>query len=159
KWLESLKAKQSIGNTFYLFVGGSGTVTHLHNDQPCNLFVQIHGRKKWTLFLPSDSALLRPRATKTAYFKCESRLDGPDGLLEKAVRFEVVLEPGDVLYVPPHVWHHVENLTETIGLGYRFSSVAAAMRASPLFTFLRLCAQNPPFWKTRGYGKIDTNFI
>lgn len=163
QWLNSLKSWWSIGNTYYLFMGGKKTVTHLHCDQPCNLFIQVFGKKKWTLFGVDQSHLLYPQATQTAYFKSLVNLSDPDyaahPLIKKATRWEVVLEPGDVLYVPPHVWHYVENLTDSIGVGFRFSSVVAATKASTFFTFLRFCAQNPPFWKTRKYGKIDTNLI
>ena len=162
-WLKSLKSKWSIGNTYYLFVGGKKTVTHLHCDQPCNLFVQVYGRKKWILIPVDQSLLVYPQATQTAYFKSSADLQNLDlkkhPLVKKATRWEVILEPGDVLYIPPHVWHFVENLTDTIGVGYRFSSLTAAARSSFIFTFLRLCAQNPPIWKTRRYGKIDTNLI
>lgn len=162
-WLNSLKGRWSIGNTYYLFMGGKQTVTHLHCDQPCNLFVQIHGKKKWTLISVDQSHLLYPQATQTAYFKSSTDLGNLDEkehpLLKKATRWETILDEGDVLYIPPHVWHHVENLTETIGLGFRFSSISAAVRSSFMFTFLRFCAQNPPMWKTRKYGKMDTNLI
>src|SRR6185295_14128661 len=57
QWLSSMRPRLTFGNTFYLFIGGRNTVTHLHNDQPCNLFVQIHGRKKWTLYSVEHSAL------------------------------------------------------------------------------------------------------
>lgn len=162
-WLNSLKSRWSIGNTYYLFMGGKKTVTHLHCDQPCNLFVQVYGKKKWTLISVDQSLLVYPQATQTAYFKSSADLSNCDfdkhPLIKKATRWEVILEPGDVLYVPPHVWHHVENLSDTIGVGFRFSSFVAAMRSSPMFTFLRFCAQNPPMWKTRKYGRIDTNLI
>lgn len=163
KWLNSLKSRWSIGNTYYLFMGGKQTVTHLHCDQPCNLFVQICGKKKWTLIATDQSHLVYPQATQTAYFKSAVNLAKYDvqqfPLFRKASRWEVVLDEGDVLYVPPHVWHYVENLTDTIGVGFRFSSISAAVRSSFMFTFLRFCAQNPPMWKTRKYGKIDTNLI
>lgn len=163
KWLNSLKSRWSIGNTYYLFMGGKKTVTHLHCDQPCNLFVQVYGKKKWTLISVDQSYLVYPQATQTAYFKSSADLsrleDEKYPLLKKATRWEVVLEPGDVLYVPPHLWHYVENQTDTIGVGFRFSSVSAAIRSSFMFTFLRFCAQNPPMWRTRKYGKVDTNLI
>ena len=162
-WLNNLKSRWSIGNTYYLFMGGKKTVTHLHCDQPCNLFVQIYGKKKWTLISVDQSFFVYPQATQTAYFKSSADLGNCDSaqypLLRKATRWEVTLEPGDVLYVPPHAWRYVENLTDTIGVGFRFSSFMAAMRSSGMFTFLRFCAQNPPMWKTRKYGRVDTNLI
>lgn len=162
-WLNSLKSRWSIGNTYYLFMGGKNTITHLHSDQPCNLFVQVYGKKKWTLISVDQTFFVYPQATQTAYFKSSADLGNCDSvhypLLKKATRWEAILEPGDVLYVPPHVWHYVENLTDTIGVGFRFSSLRAAMQSSSMFTFLRFCAQNPPMWKTRKYGRVDTNLI
>ena len=162
-WLGRLKSRWSIGVTYYLFMGGKGTVTHLHCDQPCNLFIQVYGRKKWTLISVDQSHMVYPQATQTAYFKSEAdlgiKLNEKHSLINKAKKWEVILEPGDILYIPPHVWHYVENLSETIAVGYRFSSIAAAIRSSGIFTFLRFCAQNPPMWKTRKYGKVDTNLI
>ena len=162
-WLGKLKSRWSIGVTYYLFMGGKNTVTHLHCDQPCNLFIQVYGRKKWTLISVDQSHMVYPQATQTAYFKSEADLGIPlndkHSLINKVKKWEVTLEPGDVLYIPPHVWHYVENLSETIAVGYRFSSIPAAIRSSSMFTFLRFCAQNPPMWKTRKYGKVDTNLI
>jgi len=135
----------------------------LHNDQPCNLYVQIYGEKKWTLFYPEDSACLYPQVTNAAYVKSPVDIDSPD--LEKfplfaSARAHVAhLRAGDVMYVPPHVWHQVENLTDTIAVGYRFSSLRAALKGSTIFSLIRLLSTNPPVWRTRKYGKIDTNLI
>ena len=76
-----------------------------------------------------------------------------------AQAYQATLEPGDVLYVPPHTWHHVENLTDSVAVGYRYSSLKAAMKSSKTFTFVRALSTNPPLWKTRQYGKEDTNLI
>jgi hypothetical protein len=43
------------------------------------------------------------------------------------------LKPGEVLYVLPHVWHQVENLTDAIAVGYRFSQLKAALSSSVTF--------------------------
>ncbi len=162
-WLESFVTPPAFGKAHYLFIGGKNSVTHLHSDQPCNLYVQISGRKKWTLMSMQDSALVYPQVTKTAYFKTEVDFRSPDfdryPLLKKVNRYEVVLNPGDVLYVPPHFWHYIENLDDTISLAFRWSSLSAALKSSRLFTTLRILAQSPSVWKVSKYGKIDTNLI
>lgn len=163
KWLSRMRGGNTFGNTYYMFMGGAGRKTYLHADQPCNLYVQICGEKRWTLYYPEDSVCLYPEVTNTAYVKSPIDIDNPDTarfpLFRHAKAYEAHLRPGDVLYVPPHVWHHVENLTDTIAVGYRFSSLKAAMMSSVTFTLLRLLCTNPPLWKTREYGKIDTNLI
>lgn len=162
-WLEARRPARAFAFTHYLFLGGAGTKTHLHSDQPCNLFVQIHGEKRWKLFLLEDSSFLYPAIERSGYIKSRANLEHPDHemhpMLRHATPWEAVLKPGDVLYVPPHVWHYVENLTHTIAVGYRFSSLKAAMTSSPFYTMLRLLSLDPPIWKTMQYGKVDTNII
>jgi hypothetical protein len=163
KWLAGMRGGKTFGNTYYLFIGGAKRKTLLHADQPCNLYVQAYGEKRWTLFLPEDSVCLYPQSTNTAYVRSPLDLDCIDHaaypLFKYARPFEAVLRPGDVLYVPPHVWHQVENLTGTVAVGYRFSSLKAALGSSFSFSLLRLLSTNPPIWKTRMYGQLDTNLI
>lgn len=162
-WLQNMQGDRTFAHASYMFVGGIGQKTLLHTDQPCNLYVQIVGEKKWTLFSPDDSALLYPQVGNTAYIKSPVDVDEADHirfpLFKHARSFEVVLKPGDVLYVPPHTWHFVENLTDTIAVGYRYSSLRAALKSSVTLTMLRIFSTNPPIWKTMSYGKIDTNLI
>lgn len=162
-WLARLRGGRTFGNTYYMFMGGKGQTTYLHNDQPCNLYVQVCGEKKWTLYYPKDSACLYPQVTNAAYVKSPVNIDSPDyeryPLFKSAQAYTVHLKAGDVLYVPPHVWHQVENLTDSIAVGYRFSSLKAALKSSTVFSLIRILSTNPPVWKTRQYGKIDTNLI
>ena len=162
-WLERMRGGSTFARTYYMFIGGSGHRTYLHNDQPCNLFVQVRGEKKWTLFAPEDSALLYPAVGNTAYVQSQVNLSQPDydrhPLFRYARPITAHLRPGDVLYVPPFLWHEVENLGETIAVGYRYSSLGAAARSSLAFLALRALSTNPPVWKTMSYGKQDTNLI
>ena len=162
-WLARMRGGGTFANTYYMFIGGAGKKTLLHADQPCNLYVQVSGEKKWTLIPAADSACLYPELTNTAYVKSPIDVDNADTvkypLFKHARKYEAHLKAGDVLYVPPHVWHHVENLTDTIAVGYRFSSLKAATRSSLTLSMIRLLSNSPPFWKTRVYGKSDTNLI
>lgn len=163
EWLGKMRGGRTFGNTYYMFMGGKGQKTYLHNDQPCNLYIQIYGEKKWTLFYPKDSACLYPQVTNAAYVKSPVDIDNPDmnkyPLFNAAEAHTAHLRAGDVMYVPPHVWHQVENLTDTIAVGYRFSSLRAALGGSVVFSLIRVLSTNPPVWQTRKYGKIDTNLI
>jgi ribosomal protein L16 Arg81 hydroxylase len=163
KWLSEMRGSGTFANTYYMFMGGAGQKTYLHADQPCNLYVQIYGEKKWTLYYPKDSLCLYPETTNSAYVKSPIDIDKPDltryPLFGAAQAFEAHLRPGDVLYIPPHVWHQVENLSDTIAVGYRFSSLKAALKSSLTFSLIRILSTNPPVWKTRKYGKLDTNLV
>lgn len=163
KWLGMMKGLKTFASTYYMFIGGKGKKTLLHTDQPCNLYVQVYGEKRWTLYSPEDSSLIYPVIANTAYVKSPVDVDHPDDekypLFKYATAFEAHLRPGDILYVPPHIWHFVENLDDTIAVGYRFSSLKAAVKSSLTFSLLRIFSTNPPIWKTMSYGKIDTNLI
>ena len=163
KWLQGMRGREAFANTYYMFMGGEGQKTLLHTDQPCNLYVQIFGEKKWTLFSPKDSLLLYPEISNTAYIKSPVDVDKPDPvnfpLFKYAPSYVAHLSPGDVMYIPPHTWHFVENLTDTIAVGYRYSSLKASLKSSLTMTMLRILSTNPPIWKTMKYGKIDTNLI
>ncbi len=162
-WLEKMRGQQTFAHTYYMFMGGAGKKTLLHTDQPCNIYVQIFGEKKWTLFFPEDTALIYPEIANTAYIKSPIDVDHPNldkyPLYKYATPIEVILKPGDVLYVPPHTWHFVENLSDSIAIGYRFSSLSAALKSSFTLSILRILSTNPPIWKSIKYGKIDTNLI
>ncbi len=162
-WLEKMKGPKTFASTYYMFLGGKNNKTLLHTDQPCNLYVQVYGEKKWTLFSAKDSSLLYPQISNTAYIKSPVDVDSPDlqkyPLFQYATAYEAVLKPGDILYVPPHTWHFVENLEDTIAVGYRFSSLKAALKSSFTLSLLRVLSTNPPLWKTMAYGKVDTNLI
>jgi hypothetical protein len=162
-WLAQMRGQNTFGNTYYMFLGGAGQKTLLHADQPCNLFVQVYGEKKWVLYYPEDSVFLYPELTNTAYVKSPLDIDNPEyskfPLFKNATPHEAYLRPGDVLYVPPHVWHQVENKTDTIAVGFRFSRLRAALSSSVTFSLIRALSTNPSIWKTVKYGKQDTNLI
>eukprot|EP00051_Salpingoeca_urceolata_P011868 m.147537 g.147537 ORF g.147537 m.147537 type:complete len:330 (-) comp17289_c0_seq3:340-1329(-) len=90
-----------------LWLGGAGATTQLHYDLSHNCFVQVYGRKRFSLFDPDKAHLaqlfpeLHPRARKS---------QAPYSALQLGEPMEIVLEPGDVLYVPPFFLHHVKAL-------------------------------------------------
>lgn len=141
--------KIRVGRNFGAFIGAKGTQTRLHSAPPDNLFVQVYGKKRWT-FVPScmDPAL-KPVMARSTYYWTEFDPDNPDYDAYPAMRYvdtyEVVLEPGDVLYNPPSFWHQVTNETATIGVGFRWMSpMAARLNWSQFMLFF--LATNPPLW-------------
>lgn len=160
-WIGNFMPARSIGNIFYMFAGGAGSSTPLHSDQPCNLYVQITGRKKWTLISPKQSHLAYPQGTQSAYLgsSAQYKKQSEWPLLQYADKLEYLLEEGDVLYVPPHYWHFVENETETISVAFRFSSLKVSLKSSIWLCFVRLFASRPFIWQTEKLGAIDTNLI
>jgi hypothetical protein len=93
--------------------------------------VMVAGRKKWTLFHPDDLPLLSPRwhvgrlaPTFPALAELRANVDGKHPHFERARQIEVVLSPGDVLFVPGGTPHHVENLDNTISYAGNFVDAA-----------------------------------
>jgi len=89
-----------------LWIGGR-TLTPLHHDTTNILFHQIRGRKRWTLIPPTAFELLD--GMENYYFR-----PGLAGVPEEVVRYEVVLEPGQALFVPVGWYHQVEALDVSI---------------------------------------------
>lgn len=105
-----------------LWLSTSGARTHTHFDSDHNMFVQLLGEKKWTLFPPSAGRSMCPYPRlHQMWHKARPDFIRPDlqtcpGYAELEGGLEIVLRPGDVLYVPPFWWHHVESLTASASL-------------------------------------------
>lgn len=152
KWMKRFEKFGSFGRTFYLFIGGKGSITPIHNEFPSVVYVQIKGRKKWTMYLPKDRIYLDPRTERRIYFYTNANPNSNDiknyPLLPYARKFEAILEPGDVLWFPPFAWHHVENLEESIGVSYKFVNIGMGLKSSKLLTMLIFMATKPNLFFT-----------
>lgn len=97
-----------------LWFGPAGTITALHHDTSNILFCQIWGRKR-VLLAPPDNPLLQPFA-RGLYNRVDPRDPTPEHAEAAGSMFEVMLEPGDALFIPVGWWHHVEALDVSISL-------------------------------------------
>jgi hypothetical protein len=152
-WFRARRGPRTLLNgQFQLFVGSGGSDTLMHAAMANNLFLQVQGRKRWRLFPPSFTPALQPVANRSPYFVSladadKREHDDSHPHFRHAAGYDVELEPGDVLYIPPYYWHQVQNPTPSIGIGYRWLSVPSILSASPIQTLLTLTATDPPFWK------------
>lgn len=98
--------------------GPAGTVTPLHHDSVMLLHTQIVGRKRWRLISPMQTPLLYNHAR--VYSPID--LDRPD--LARYPRFadarviDVVVNPGETIFVPLAWWHQVTSLDVSISFSY-----------------------------------------
>lgn len=154
-WLQKFKSRFSFGEIYFFFMGAPDTLTPLHNGFSRTIFVQVTGRKKWVFYAPGDRIFLgvRPERTNHFYTKADPyRTDDPRyPLMKYARRHEVVIEPGDVLYIPPLVWHQVENITETIGVAYKFADLRSAFHSSKLLALLFFFSTKPYIWQSTAH--------
>lgn len=93
-----------------LWLGGAGTHTPLHHDGDNTMFCQVVGRKQFWLAPPEDLSLLdRGRGVYASF--------GEHDVGERtASQIELVLQPGDALFIPAGWWHRVEALDPSISV-------------------------------------------
>ena len=105
------------------WLSAAGTSTPLHRDMVQNLFVQIVGRKRFCLYPPSHSPWLYSYPFRSGLPNF-SRFDPerPDfdrfPLARRVAPIEIVLEPGDVLYLPSRWWHQPRSLDLSMSLNF-----------------------------------------
>ncbi len=133
-----------------LFVGGQGSITHMHFDIDMShiLHTQFIGKKKVLLFphqeqyklyrKPWEVLSLANYANYSESFDYESF---PATKLAKG--YEVILEHGDTLFMPAGYWHHMEYLEAGFAMSLRAMQHDLGGKLNGL-------------WKLFGMRSIDT---
>lgn len=96
-----------------------------HYDVYDNILVQVKGKKSVILFPPSDAKNLYVVGDKSLipHFNCAM-----DILIQKypLVKYlnghQVVLDEGDILYIPNYWWHSITSLTFSVGINIFWSN-------------------------------------
>jgi hypothetical protein len=108
-------------DTARLWIGPAGTASHLHIDQRDGLACLYLGRKRFWLYPPSERRRLYTRG------RAPARSGVVDPRSPDLVRFpgfaharhsEIVLEPGEILYLPAGWGHFVENIDDTLMVNF-----------------------------------------
>ncbi|HSC38193.1 MAG TPA: cupin-like domain-containing protein [Chitinophagaceae bacterium] len=113
-----------------LFVGGAGSITHMHFDIDLShiLHTQFAGRKRVLLFPHEEQYhLYRKPYEVLSFANFENYADPGNSKLdtrqfpavEKARGYEVILEHGDTLFMPAGYWHHMEYLDSGFAMSLR----------------------------------------
>lgn len=103
---------------FSFWFGPAGTVTPLHHDGTNILFCQIFGRKRFTLYAPSETALLEGARGYYAGVSGVERDPSDDPRLAGVPARIVELSPGETLFLPVGWWHHVRSLDVSISVSF-----------------------------------------
>lgn len=97
------------------WIGPARTVTPLHCDYDDNIFAQIWGTKRIFLAPPHHDAFLYTREANPLLFGSPFDPESPDfeafPLARQAALVEIIVEPGDMLYVPAGWYHQVRALS------------------------------------------------
>ncbi len=113
-----------------LFVGGQGSITHMHFDIDMShiLHTQFAGQKRVLLFPFEEQKKLYRKPWEVLSMvdfsfyadKEKSKVDFDRfPALRHAHGFEVVLEPGDTLFMPAGYWHHMEYIESGFAMSLR----------------------------------------
>lgn len=132
-----------------LFLGPPYSVTPLHFD--CllthNLFFQIKGRKRFVLIAREQLKYCYPHHWRW----CEVNVEEPDydhyPLYGKAKPAEVIVEPGDSLYLPPGTLHYVQSLDRALSFNIDWHTKDSALKGALAF------ARGMP-WKNVYYNAV-----
>ena len=133
-----------------LFVGGEGSVTHMHFDIDMShiLHTQFAGKKRVLLFPHEEQHKLYRKpwevlsmANYAGYSESFDYENFP--AVKNAKGYEVILEPGDTLFMPAGFWHHMEYIESGFAMSLR------AMQNS-------LGGKLGGLWKLFGMRSIDT---
>lgn len=113
-----LDPRRAAGDSVFFWFGPAGTKTPLHHDTMNILLAQVMGRKQITLIPSFESHLVYNHIGVYSEVDCEN----PDlyryPLFAKTTRFETVLEPGEVLFIPVGWWHQVRSLDVSISVSF-----------------------------------------
>lgn len=115
----------------HFWYGAAGCVSALHFDWTSNFMVQVLGRKRFTLFSPADTPFLYPAGDSAPSAETDwidlrehSRVDIEHPNFERFPEFRhaspvvAVLEPGDMLWLPPNWWHQARTLDLSISVNF-----------------------------------------
>jgi hypothetical protein len=104
-----------------MWIGPAGTVTSLHHDLTDNFIAQFVGRKRLKLIAAADVGKLD---NYKHVFSRMADLEDPNldrsqfPLLPEARVYDIVLNPGEILFVPLGWWHQVKSLDFSVTTTY-----------------------------------------
>ena len=117
----SLLSQFKLKNTAKGWIGPAGTVTGYHVDWGDNVLAQICGRKEVRLVAPEDTKYMYPsKRFDQGTMSSEMDVDNLDAdrfpLFAKATEYRVIVQPGEMLFIPRGWWHHVRSLDKSISV-------------------------------------------
>jgi hypothetical protein len=156
-----------------LFTGGQGSITHMHFDIDMShiLHTQFGGRKRVLMFPYKEQHKLYRKpwevlslADFSNYYE-EGKLDYEKfPALKMAEGVDLILEPGDTLFMPAGYWHHMEYLESGFAMSLRAMQPSLAGKLKGLWNLLGMRSIDtlmkktmPKWWYQRKEKKIFKN--
>jgi ribosomal protein L16 Arg81 hydroxylase len=116
--LENIIDSANARSRMFLWFGPGGTVTPLHHDAMNIVLAQVYGRKTVTLIPSFQTPLVYNHIGVYSAVDCERPDYNRFPLFRKATQLKVLLEPGQVLFIPVGWWHHVRSMDVSISLSF-----------------------------------------
>jgi len=120
-FLDRFLRREREGPGGMMWIGPAGTFTPLHHDLTNNLIAQVVGRKRIKLLPASEVGRLY---NDHHVFSLVTDLEAPGldpvrfGKLAGARVYDLVLQPGEILFVPLAWWHQVKSMDFSVTLTY-----------------------------------------
>jgi len=106
------------GRQCYLWFGPAGTVTPLHHDTSNILMAQVAGRKRYRLIPASQWQYVYNSSGVFSDVDCERPDLARYPKFRHATVIDVVLEPGEVLFMPVGWWHYVRAMDVSMTVSF-----------------------------------------
>lgn len=130
-----------------LFVGGQGSITHMHFDIDLShiLHTQFMGKKRVLLFPNEEQYKLYRKpfevlsiADFSKYYDAEeTKVDLKEfPALAHANGYDIILEPGDTLFMPGGYWHHMEYMESGFAMSLRALNPSIGLKLKGLWNIL-----------------------
>lgn len=113
-------APTSVADSPTWWIGDANCETPFHTDLNGNIFAQIVGRKRFELLPYDPSVNARMEVLRCfepgTYYSAIDFAGHPEARKRFPELVTIDLDPGDVLALPPMVWHEVTSLTMSISV-------------------------------------------
>lgn len=110
--------KNKIDKKIFLFFGPPGTTTPLHYDPFNSLFSQVYGRKQLKLISPNQTPFLYNQIGNFSDVDCENPSFDKHPLFKNVTVMDIIVEPGETLFIPVGWWHEVKALDISISVSF-----------------------------------------
>ena len=108
----------SAGRQSFLWFGPAGTVTPLHHDTSNILLAQVAGRKRYRIIPASQWQYVYNGNGVFSDVDCERPDLSRYPKFRHATVIDVVVEPGEVLFMPVGWWHHVRAVDVSMTVAF-----------------------------------------
>jgi len=116
--LPPLCDRSQLADRSSFWFGPAGTVTPLHHDTLMLFHTQVVGRKRWRFISPLEWS----RVYNLNHVFSEVDLERPDAArfpaFAESTVIEVVVEPGETIFLPLGWWHQVTSLDVSLSFSY-----------------------------------------